>query len=195
MSDLMSLSGLGSGTFSRDLRFASTALSPATEMAAAEPEAPDPLALAWAEGHAAGMAEAQARAEAEAMVAEAARQHFSFSFAKLDAELAEDLRRKLHETVVALSEAALAPLALDAGALARRVEAAVGMFVRADDERVIRLHPDDLTLVAAKLPPDWQFVPDAALERGGLRVETASGGIEDGPQQWRDAIAEALRLC
>jgi len=129
------------------------------------------------------------------MVAEAARQHFAFSFAKLDAALAEDLRRKLHETVVALSEAALSPLALDAGALARRVEAAVAMFVRADDERVIRLHPDDLTLVAGKLPANWQFVPDPALDRGALRVETASGGIEDGPQQWREAITEALRLC
>ena len=192
MSELFALSPRGGGGFNRDLRFASAYSAPRAEPT---PDAPDPLAIAYAEGHAAGVAEATAKAEAEAMVAEAARQHLSFSFTRLDADLAEQLRHKLHETVTALSESALQPLALDAGALARRVECAVAMFMRADDERVIRLHPDDLTLLAGKLPPDWQFIPDAALERGALRVETSSGGIEDGPAQWRAAITEALRLC
>lgn len=193
MSDLFTLSGRGSGGFSRDLRFTSNALAPRP----VEPEvdAPDPLASAYAEGYAAGAAQAAAEAEAREMIDEAARRHFAFSFAKLDADLAEALRDKMHQTVTALCESVLHPLALDAGALARRVETAVAMFVRADDERVIRLHPDDLTLVAGKLPPDWTFVPDAALERGALRVETATGGIEDGPIQWRAAITEALRLC
>lgn len=193
MSELFTLSGRGEGGFSRDLRFASAAASP--RPAEPDPEVPDPLAIAYAEGHAAGYAEARAAAEAEALVDEAARRHFSFSFSRLDAELTEQLRHKLHETVTALSEAALQPLALDAGALARRVECAVSMFVRADDERVVRLHPDDLTLVATKLPPEWQFMPDASLERGALRIETTTGGVEDGPAQWRAAITEALRLC
>jgi flagellar assembly protein FliH len=192
MSEVFALSPRGGGGFSRDPRFASEYSAPRAEPA---PDAPDPVAIAYAEGHAAGVAEATAAAEAAAMVDEAARQHLAFSFSRLDAELAEQLRHKLHETVTALSEAALQPLALDAGALARRVECAVAMFMRADDERVIRLHPDDLTLIAGQLPPDWQFIPDASLERGALRVETSSGGIEDGPAQWRAAITEALRLC
>ena len=158
-------------------------------------DVPDPLATAYAEGYAAGAEEANNAAQAREMVDEAARRHFAFSFAKLDADLAEALRDKMHETVTALCEAVLHPLALDAAALTRRVETAVSMFMRADDERVIRLHPDDLALIAAKLPTDWQFVPDANLERGALRVETSSGGIEDGPAQWRAAITEALRLC
>lgn len=207
MSDLMSLSGQGSGAFFRDLRFASADLPvPATPHGqgfsqglglGGMPEAgeADPLAAAYAEGHAAGYAQAREEAETMAMVDEAARQHFGFSFAKLDAELAEQLRHKLHETVTALCESVLQPLALDPAALARRVETAAGMFARADDERVIRLHPDDLALVAARLPADWTFVPDAALERGALRVETSTGGIEDGPLQWRAAVTEALRLC
>ncbi len=194
MSELFALGGRPGGGFNRDPRFASTALA-TRSVVEPDPEGPDPLAAAYAEGYAAGVAEATAAAEAEAMVAEAARQHFAFSFSRLDAELVEQLRHKLHATVIALSESALQPLALDAGALARRVECAVGMFVRADDERVIRLHPDDLTLIAGKLPPDWQFIPDATLERGALRVETSTGGIEDGPAQWRAAITEALRLC
>jgi flagellar assembly protein FliH len=192
MSELFALTPRGGGGFSRDLRFAS-ADSP--RHSAPAPDAPDPLAVAYAEGHAAGVAEALAAAEAEALIDEAARQHFAFSFSRLDVDLAEQLRHKLHETVTALSEAVLYPLALDTEALARRVEAAVAMFVRADDERVIRLHPDDAALVAARLPADWTFVPDATLERGALRVETSNGGIEDGPAQWRAAITEALRLC
>lgn len=193
MSDLFSLAGRGGGGFSRDLRFATTAVA---RIAAPDPdEAPDPLSVAYAEGHADGMAQARAQAEAEALVDEAARMHFSFSFSRLDAELAEALRDKMHATVSALCESVLQPLALDPEALARRVETAVAMFVRADDERVIRLHPEDAALVAARLPADWTFVPDAGLDRGALRVETSSGGIEDGPLQWRAAVTEALRLC
>jgi flagellar assembly protein FliH len=192
MSEAFALAPRGGGSFSRDLRFAEVPSAPRQDQV---PDAPDPVAIAYAEGYAAGVAEATAAAEAEAMVAEAARQHLSFSFSRLDADLAEQLRQKLHETVTALSEAALHPLAVDAAALARRVECAVAMFVRADDERVIRLHPDDLTLIAARLPADWEFVPDTSLERGALRVETSTGGLEDGPAQWRAAITEALRLC
>ena len=69
------------------------------------------------------------------------------------------------------------------------------MLARADDDRVIRLHPDDMALVAPRLAPDWGVEPDPALERGSLRVETASGGVEDGPATWRRAIAEALHQC
>jgi flagellar assembly protein FliH len=188
------------GGFARDSRFiragdateAPHAPPPQAEAAAAPPE---PMALAWAEGHAAGLAEARAEAEALAGEAEAARQAFALSFARLDAELAEALRQKLHATVIALCEESLRPLALDEAALARRVERAVALFARADDERVIRLHPEDLALVAPRLPAEWTFLPDPALERGALRVETQSGGAEDGPEQWRRDIAEALRLC
>ena len=62
-------------------------------------------------------------------------------------------------------------------------------------ERVLRLHPEDFKLIARQLPADLEVLPDAALERGALRVESANGGVEDGPAHWRRAIAEALGLC
>lgn len=192
MSDLFAPAGRsGSGGFSRDPRFATGFAVPA----APAPEVEDPIATAFAEGFAAGSNEAMDAAEEAARAAAEARGKIEFSFAKLDADLAENLRHKLLETVTALCESVLHPLALDADALARRVETAVAMFVRADDERIIRLHPDDLDLVLGKLPADWQFQPDPALARGALRVETSNGGVEDGPAQWREAITEALRLC
>ena len=162
-----------------------------------EPEEPavDPLALAWADGHALGLAEGRAEAEARARADAAAAEGLAMSFARLDRTLEEELRLRLRDTVAALCEAAILPLALDEEALARRVEVAVSMLARADDDRVIRLHPDDMALVSPRLTPDWRVEPDPALERGSLRVETASGGVEDGPATWRRAIAEALHQC
>lgn len=188
------------GGFSRDARFAGYAAfaAPATarpEAPAHADEAPDPVTLAYARGYDAGRAEAMAEAENSAVMADAARDRFALSFARMDDELAEALRQRLHETVVALCEETLHPLALDAEALAARVERAVAMFARADDERTIRLNPDDLAVVARLLPTEWTFTPDPALPRGALRVETQTGGVEDGPEQWRAAVIEALRLC
>ena len=185
------------GSFTPDPRFASklppTRPTPASAShAGASEPAPDPLDIAHAqgflEGHAAGRAEAEA--QAASMGNAAAR--LTLAFSRLDAEMEEQLRQRLVETVAALCEDALAPLALDRDLLSLRVTRAVALFSRADDERVIRLNPDDLEAVRAALPADWAFLPDPALAPGALRVETASGGAEDGPVQWRRAIAQAL---
>ena len=188
MSEQFAPGARGIAAFARDIRFAPSGSSPA---APPGPDPAEPVALAFAEGRAAGLAEAAAQAEATVQQ----RDCLAFSFARLDAQLAEALRDRLHAAVTALCEVTLRPLALDRDALLRRVEVAVAMFVRADDERVIRLHPDDMALAKGWLAPEWQVLADPALERGALRVETAGGGLEDGPAQWRTAIEEALRLC
>ncbi|MFM5885116.1 MAG: FliH/SctL family protein [Novosphingobium sp.] len=176
------------GGFVSDPRFAA-----ALPVPLAEPG--DPLAQAWHEGFAAGQAEAAAAARAQTQADDLVRGKLELSFARLDADLAEDLHGKLVETVAALCEAALAPLALDPEALAQRAAVAAAMLARADDERVLRLHPDDLTLIRARLPADLAVAADPALERGALRIDGAQGGIEDGPAHWRRAIAEALAQC
>ncbi|MDE1915756.1 MAG: flagellar biosynthesis protein [Sphingomonadales bacterium] len=163
------------------------------------PRAPDLVEEARAQGYARGHADGRAEAEHEALERDAIRARFAFGFERINAQSAEQLRQRLMATVVALCEATLAPMALDKEALARRVTRAVAMFARADDERVIRLNPQDMDAVKDLLPADWTFVPDDKLEPGALRVETSSrgidgGGVEDGPLQWRQAIAEALDL-
>jgi flagellar assembly protein FliH len=183
-----------SSGFASDPRF-SAAPEPPPPEPEPQAEAPDPVALAWAEGHDAGRAEALAESEARMAEDEAARGQIELSLARLDAELAEQLRQRHYATVEALCEAAIAPLALDPAALAARVERAAAMLARADDERLLRLHPDDLALVAARLPEGLEALPDPALERGALRIESTAGGVEDGPSHWRRAIAEALAGC
>lgn len=191
--------------FRSDRRFARTsgesdaaatdAMAGLADPEAGEAQPDDPLHAAWAEGFAAGAAEARAAAEEQAHQDAAAREALAVALARLDAESMETLRRRLHAIVVALCEEALQPLALDQAALAARVERAASLLARADDERTIRLHPDDIACLSPTMRSDWHIVPDPALERGSVRVETATGGVEDGPGEWRRAIAEALAPC
>lgn len=175
------------------------AAPPPTAAPAPPPRAPDLIEEARAQGYDRGHLDGRAEAEHEALQREAIRARFAFGFDRIDAQIAEQLRQRLMATIVALCEATLAPMALDKQALARRVERAVAMFARADDDRVIRLNSQDLAAMQGQLPAEWTFAPDDTLEPGALRVESNSrgiegGGVEDGPAQWRRAIAEALDL-
>ncbi len=155
----------------------------------------DACAVAWDEGFAAGTAQAQTDAEALAAGQAAACGRIELALARCDTEQTEVLRQRLFAAVEALCEASLAPLRLDQDAFAARVHRAAAMLSRADDERVLRLHPDDIALVTDRLPERLEVRPDPTLERGALRLETGNGGVEDGPAHWRRAIAEALAQC
>lgn len=185
--------------FQPDLRFGGT-----LHLGPSEPEPPptvvpveaaDPVGEAFCHGFAMGHEQAAREAQQRAEAEDAARDGLSLAFARLDEVLEEELRLRLRDTVAALCEAAVAPLAIEPEALLRRVGVAVSMLSRAEDERLIRLHPEDLKLVSPRLSAEWQVQPDTSLERGTVRIETATGGVEDGPANWRRAIAEALHRC
>lgn len=197
MSSLSALTGPGgeNGGFRHDARFAVPVRSGLSHGDPAPVVIEDPVAQAWAEGYARGLDDARTEAAEDRDAEIGARIALDLSLARLDAEMAENLRQRLQDTVLALCEQTLVPYALDPLALAARVERAVAMFARAEDERVIRLHPDDLPLVTGRLAAEWTILPDPALERGALRVESQSGGVEDGPLQWRRALAEAFHAC
>lgn len=176
--------------FAADLRFGAGPVPVLPEA-----DAPDPLEQAFARGFAEG--EVQARNTCAGQLAEVELRYAALDRAFADLAVVEEerLRAALRETVAALCEAALQPLALDPAALAMRVERAAAMLRRAADERHIRLHPDDIALVRASISTGLTLEPDASLPRGALRIETTEGGIEDGPECWRAAIREALDLC
>ena len=190
----LSLADLGGGSrgFTQDRRF-NRGQSPII----AEPpaEAEDPAVKAFAAGYAQGAADAETAFSEALAQQDAARARIELAFGRLDADLARDLEARLRDTVLALCTPLLGDFAADPVALARRVETAAAMLARAADERVIRLHPEDLALVGARLPEDWHFEPDPALERGALRIEGAAGGVEDGPAGWLRTLTEALAAC
>jgi flagellar assembly protein FliH len=175
---------------------------PVTTVLEPEPVAPvrlepevDPVSDAFMKGYAQGLEVAREEAMAAAAAQSSAASKLALSLARLDDALEEQLRQRLRDTVVALCEAAIAPLAVDEDMLLRRVATAAAMLARADDDRVIRVHPQDLELLASRFQADWDVQADATLERGAIRVEGANGGVEDGPGTWRRAIAEALHQC
>ena len=179
----------GDSGFARDSRY----VSPAERAANAGEAVFDPITDAYARGYAEGAQAATDAASAEAAAADAARHRIETALARMDATATSQLADRLKDTVLALCQTVLADAAIAPDSLARRVTVAAAMFARAADERVIRLHPEDLALVQGRLPDDWHCEPDPQLERGGLRIETRSGGVEDGPMPWRAALEEALR--
>ena len=186
-------------SFARDRRFwpdASPEPPPCPEpLAEAEEPAADPLAVAHAEGYRAGRDDTLAEAAALVAAERAALEGLASMFTRLDQNTEGILARRLAETVEALCDALIADVAVDGPALLRRAGAAARLLARADDERTFRLNPEDLAAVGDRLPPEWKTVPDPALERGSIRIETPAGGVEDGPGAWRRAIAEAIAGC
>ena len=202
MSERLPLARLGERTpFRADRRFAAVEEEgepqpqPLQEATFPDSEQGDPLADAYAQGYADGAGDVRVETLATAAADAQAGGTLQLAFIRLDRALEEQLRDRLRATVAALCEAALAPLALDVDLLERRVAAAAAMLARADDARVIRLHPDDIKLLTSRMRADWEVLADPSLERGAIRVEGTSGGVEDGPATWRKAIAEALARC
>ena len=181
------------GGFSRDPRFSSMLTrAPAAERS--EPE-PDPIVEAYERGFADGSAQAREAALRAERERDAERGAIELAFAQFDEHSEAELRERLRQTVLALCEETILPVALDMEGLAARIQKATGMLQRAHDERRVLLNPEDLALVKDRLPKGLSVEAESSVERGGLRIETPDGGIEDGPTQWRRILAEAFREC
>ncbi len=179
------------GSFNRDNRY----LKPVIEEPPVEGDIESPADKAYRDGFQDGQETARAEFEAQLQAQIDGRTAIELAFARFDAETGRELRDRLLATVHALCEEAVLPLAVDTDGLTKRVEAAVAMLQRKHDQRIVHIHPEDLELIKDNLPSDLELVADANVERGGLRVETDGGGVEDGPLQWRRALAEMFASC
>lgn len=179
------------GEFSRDPRYAG--ISPIAAAQSIDQE--DTSEKAYRAGFSDGQASARADFEAAIAAERKERAAIELAFARFDAESERLLRDRLLSTVQVLCEEAVLPLALDTNGLARRVEMAAAMLQRQHDEREIHIHPADLKLVRDHVPADLELIADSSIERGGLRIESTDGGVEDGPTQWRRTLSELLETC
>ena len=117
----------GNGGFTLDPRF--RALASSSAAAAGEAEV-DVEAEAYRRGFADGTAQAmQAALEAE-RERDARREAIELAFARFDEASAVALRERLRQTVLALCEEAVVPLAIDPEGLALRIDKATAMLQR-----------------------------------------------------------------
>jgi flagellar assembly protein FliH len=189
MSELPFAALAAHGGFSPDPRFADSAI--------ASPKAVtiDPVAEAHSAGYAAGFTKAEAATAAQMEAALVKRAAIDLALIRANAELEEALRQRLQATVEVLCGEVFAVAARDPDWLASRIAAAATLLARADDQRVLRLHPDDIALLGPALPDGLPVEPDPMLTPGSLRIEGTAGGVSDGPEVWQRSLIEALGQC
>ena len=90
------------------------------------------------------------------------------------------LASMLSAAVIRLVEQIVGEVEIDAGLLQSRCDAVASMIEDGEKQGALHLHPDDLPMVDhADL--GVRIVADAQMKRGCVRLDTADGWIEDGP--------------
>ncbi|MBA14803.1 MAG: flagellar biosynthesis protein FliH [Sphingomonas sp.] len=152
----------------------------------------DPIADArdrgFAEGRAAAMAEAAASRTQELALLEQVSQSLSAGTHFDRDRLAAQIR----QTVLHLVRKLVGELGIAPDMLASRIEAAVDMLADSAESALLRVHPDDVALLADRLPKNIFPVGDPHLGRGSFVIESASTIVEDGPDLWIEQLADAI---
>ena len=153
----------------------------------------DPITAAHASGYAEGLAAAQrqfqAQADAEARDSRMVTSITEALSARIDRQaMAEQLR----QTVLMLVGKLVGEIGVDAERLAGRIEGAMDLLSDAKEAAMLRVHPDDVAMLAERLPQTVFPVGDPNVERGGFVLESASTIVEDGPSLWLDQLAAAI---
>ncbi|MFM7377519.1 MAG: FliH/SctL family protein [Erythrobacter sp.] len=155
---------------------------------------PDPHAEALARAYANGLVAGRAAAEAEGEARAARQRALRLNFRALDEAALEVLADDLAATVLHLCDGVIGEAARDPDALRERCIVAARRIGGAAESLVLHLHPDDIALLGEEALAAMRLAPDAALEPGSVVIEGSEGTINDGPAEWRRAIAAALRL-
>jgi flagellar assembly protein FliH len=157
--------------------------------------AEDPLRQAWEAGFESGVTmERRLSREASGQDRELLGQ-LRDEVKQVNADGVKMLESRLREAVLALCRQAIDDYSVSPERLTARIQAAVKMLTTAHNEKTIEVSPGDLDVLRAALPAEWKLVANAELVRGAIRVTTPEGGVEDGPDQWKLALEEAIRTC
>ncbi len=155
--------------------------------------APDPHAEALARAYAQGMTAGRAAAEADAAQGAARQRALRLTFRALDETALGVLADDLAATVMTLAEGVLGEAAVDREGLMARCQTAARRIGGTAGTLALHLHPADVELIGAEALAGWRVVPDAGLARGALRIEGPDGAVSEGQEEWRRAIAAAVR--
>ncbi|KFG89121.1 Flagellar biosynthesis protein [Sphingobium herbicidovorans NBRC 16415] len=90
------------------------------------------------------------------------------------------LSNMLSATVVRLVEQIVGEVEIDIERLVQRCDTVAAFIEENDPKGALHLHPDDIAMLQDETI-GVRMVPDEAMHRGCVRLETADGWVEDGP--------------
>jgi flagellar assembly protein FliH len=108
-------------------------------------------------------------------------------------ESSEELAAMIATTVERLVTDLVGHMPVERSWLVERIDRAMACIDAADAARTLWLHPDDAVLLGDHALP-LDIHPDAALERGALRIDCSSGWIEDSRSVHLDALRATLGI-
>lgn len=152
----------------------------------------DPIAAARAAGHAEGVAATMAQTAADCARDRALAEALGDALGKGVGFDRERIARQLRQTVLLLVERLVGEVGIAPDTLAARIEAAVDILADSAESALLRLNPDDVALVADRLPKTLFPVGDPMIARGSFVLESASTIVEDGPDHWLGQLAAAI---
>lgn len=140
----------------------------------------DPLEQAKAEAFAQGFDEGMRVAIEGFSADEETKARLALALEQIAPAADAALSSLLSAAVLRLVTQIVGEVSVDAGLLARRVEGVCRFIEEGQSRNSLHLHPDDIAMLG---PRDFGFplTPDQGLSRGSVRLETADGWIEDGP--------------
>lgn len=149
---------------------------------------PNPADEAYAAGERAG------RDAAEQIIAQerAELNQLKLNVIALDESTREALSDQLRQTVLSLCDGLLETVAIEPDALESRCRKAAERLGSLNETLHLQINPLDLEILGAAPVQSWKVESDEALPRGTIRLFDRDGAVEDGPAQWRVAIAKAI---
>jgi len=160
-----------------------------------QPSEEDPIRQAWKSGFEDGVATEKRLARemhGEDMEKLA---HLGDQVQQIDAASMHMLESRMREAVISLCRQVIDDCPIDPDRLAARIQAAVRLLATTHNEKTVEVSPADFKLLGNLLPTEWKLVANPDIARGAIRVLTPEGGVEDGPEQWKLALEEAIRTC
>jgi len=140
----------------------------------------DPLEQARSDGFAQGFDEGMRVATETFAVDEDASIRLAQALEQVAPAVNGPLSSLLSAAVMRLVEQVVGEAAVDAAILAKRVEAVCAFIEEGQSRNSLHLHPQDIELLQGH-EFGFPLTPDPDLGRGAVRLDTADGWIEDGP--------------
>lgn len=140
----------------------------------------DPIEQARSDGFAQGFDEGMRVASETYAVDEDITMRLAQALEQVAPAINGTLSSLLSAAVMRLVEQVVGEAAVDAAQLAKRVEAVCAFIEEGQSRNSLHLHPQDIELLQGH-EFGFPLTPDPDLGRGAVRLDTADGWIEDGP--------------